>query len=216
MRKLKRGPLPKFSEYHHILLLYIISEEIIGRQALSTRLEIGEGTIRTLIKKLIKIGVIKTSKKGCDLTDKGRKILSNLKDKIQYKPYVEAGTITLGIANASVLVRKSSEKVKSGLEQRDAAIITGAMGASTIIYTKNGPFMPGVKVDKSTSARILVLSEDMSMEIGDVLIIGTGEFKGEAEQAAWAAAYTLLDYDTIGECSIEEKETWIALLTGEI
>lgn len=31
------------------------------------------------------------------------------------------------------------------------------------------------------------------MKKGDVLIIGTGETEGEAERAAWAAAYTVLE-----------------------
>lgn len=193
INKPKKGPLPNYSAYHGIMAFFILGDGPIGRKALAERLAIGEGTARTLIEKLYGLGLVSASAKGCQLTKKGDKMLMDIKKRVSYKPHIAAGPITIGKANVAVLIKRTANMIKSGMEQRDAAITAGTMGASTIILDEGGPRIAMIAADENMQAHIRVLCEDMKMEKGDVLIIGTGETEKEAERAAWAAAYTVLE-----------------------
>ncbi len=193
INKPKKGPLPNYSAYHVIMAFFILGDGPIGRRALAERLDLGEGTVRTLIEKLYGLGLVSASAKGCQLTKRGDKMLMDIKKKVSYKPHIAAGTITLGKANAAVLIKGAANMIKSGMEQRDAAISAGTMGATTILLDEDDPRIPMFTADGRMQARTRVLCEDMKMEKGDVLVIGTGETEKEAERAAWAAAYTVLE-----------------------
>jgi len=189
----KKGPAPNYSAYHVIMAFFILGDGPMGRKALAERLDLGEGTVRTLIEKLYGLGLVSASAKGCRLTKRGDKMLMDIKKKVSYKPHIAAGTLTLGKANAAVLIRGTANMIKSGMEQRDAAITAGTMGASTIVLDESGPRIAMIVADDNMQVRMRVLCEDMKMEKGDVLVIGTGETGGEADLAAWAAAYTVLE-----------------------
>ena len=189
----KRGLSPNYSEFHVIMTLFILGEYPMGRKALAERLALGEGTARTLIEKLQDQGLTCASPTGCRLTKKGNEMLAAFKKMVSYQPKIETGMITLGKANSAVLIRDAAKLIKSGMEQRDAAVSVGTMGASTLILNETGPRVPTITADENMLARMRVLCEDMCMQAGDVLVIGTGETKGEAERAAWAAAYTILE-----------------------
>ncbi|MDI6639465.1 MAG: hypothetical protein QMC77_00620 [Methanocellales archaeon] len=188
----RRGLSPNYSEFHVILTFFILGECPMGRKALAERLALGEGTARTLIEKLQGMGLVRTSPTGCHLTKKGNEMLADFKKRVLYRPKIETGMITLGKANSAVLIRDSAKLIKSGMEQRDAAVSAGTMGASTIILDETGPRIPTITADENMRTRMRVLCEDVCMQAGDVLVIGTGETEGEAERAAWAAAYTIL------------------------
>ncbi len=193
INKPKKGPLPNYSAYHGIMAFFILGDGPTGRRALAERLALGEGTARTLIEKLYGLGLVSASAKGCQLTKRGDKMLMNIKKKVSYKPHIAAGPITIGKANAAVLIRGTANMIKSGMKQRDAAIAAGTMGASTIILDEGGPRIAMIAADENMQSRMRVLCEDMKMKKGDVLIIGTGETGVEADLATWAAAYTVLE-----------------------
>ncbi len=189
----KRGPSPNYSDFHVIMAFFNIGKNNLGRKTLAELLEVGEGTARTLIEKLQDIGLIKASPTGCYLTNKGNKMFEELKKRVSHHPNIDVGYITLGIENSAVLVRDAAHRIKSGMEQRDAAISAGAVGASTLILDETGPRIPMINIDENMQTRMRILCEDVKMKKGDVLIIGTGETKREAERAAWAAACTILE-----------------------
>jgi len=189
----KRGLSPNYSEFHVVMTFFILAENPMGRKTLAGRLDVGEGTVRTLIRKLQDQGLVCASPTGCQLTEKGNEMLANFKKRISYQPKIETGMITLGKANSAVLIRDAAKHIKSGMEQRDATISIGAVGATTIIFDKDGPRIPTITADENMRARMRVLCEDIKMKKGDVLVVGTGETEEEAERAAWAAAYTVLE-----------------------
>lgn len=189
----KRGPSPNYSDFHVAMAFFNIGKNPVGRKTLAERLDVGEGTARTLIEKLQDIGLVRASPTGCYLTKKGNKMLAELKKRVSYHPKIDARHITLGRANSAVLVRDGAHRIKSGMAQRDGAMLAGAMGASTLILDETGPRIPMINADENMQANMRMLCEDVKMKKGDVLVIGTGETKREAERAAWAAACTILE-----------------------
>ncbi len=188
----KRGALPNYSDFHVVMVFFNIGKSNLGRKALAELLGVGEGTARTLIEKLQDIGLVKASPTGCYLTNKGNKMLEELKKRVSHHPKIDVGYVTLGKENSAVLVRGAAHRIKSGMEQRDAAISSGAVGASTLIFDETGPRIPMIDADENMQARMRMLCEDIKMKKGDILIIGTGESEREAERGAWAAACTIL------------------------
>ncbi|UZE92386.1 MAG: hypothetical protein IB616_00785 [Methanosarcinales archaeon] len=189
----KRGLSPNYSEFHVVMAFFLLGKNPMGRKALAERLDVGEGTARTLIEKLQDQGLVSASLTGCQLTEKGNEMLTNFKKRVSYQPKIETGVITLGKANSAILIRGAAKLIKSGMEQRDAAISVGTMGATTILFDKDGPRVPTITADENMRTRLRVLCEDMKMEKGDVLVIGTGKTEEEAERATWAAAYAVLE-----------------------
>jgi Domain of unknown function (DUF4443) len=62
----------------------------------------------------------------------GKEYTSNIK-----KARIEKNELTFAECSFAVLVKKSGHKVRTGMEQRDAAIVTGARGATTILFKKD-------------------------------------------------------------------------------
>jgi len=188
------GPNPSFSTFHFLLAIELIAEKPIGRNKLAHELGIGEGATRTLIRKLKETGLISMSKAGCALTQKGNE-LWNEYQAIVKKTRIEKNELTFAEYNFAVLVKKSGHKVKTGMEQRDAAIVAGARGATTILFKKGLLVFPAVdrnlKRDfpeaSNQIARLLKPQED------DTIIVVSSDDITKAEHGALAAAWTLID-----------------------
>jgi hypothetical protein len=97
----------------------------------------------------------------------------------------------VGPCSHAVLVKGAVELIRSGIEQRDAAIKVGARGATTLVY-RGGRFqMPGVDMEVPEEIRVRLL-EGLDVEDGDVIIVGAGDTPLSAEIGAKAAALDLL------------------------
>lgn len=164
----------------------------VSRFLLCGQLGLGEGAIKTLIRHLKMHGLIKTSKGGTKLTDKGKTLVSGLVTSIPAEIRIPRCSIALGRFNHAVLLRELDFAVKSGIEQRDAAIKTGAVGATTLIF-KDGRFvMPESRtldcLKKESEIRRLFLKE-LKPEERDIVIVGSSnQNKWAAELAAKNAA----------------------------
>jgi predicted transcriptional regulator len=188
------GRSPSFAKAHIVKALEEIGcQESVGRLKLSKDLQIGEGEIRTIIKHLKNEGLIDVSKAGISLSSSGRKLLSRLKAIISEPLEVPSTPLTVGPFNVAVRVTGMRDHVEYGLEQRDAAVIAGAKGATTLIFAKNRLIMPGTNEDltKSNQSALASLSK-LGLNEGDVIIIGSANEKTKAELGARAAALELL------------------------
>jgi predicted transcriptional regulator len=194
--KIAPGRTPYFVEAHLVkALTFIDAEGPVGRVTLSKTLELGEGTVRTLIKHLEKEGLIKASKSGIVLTNMGRKLCSTLRSSISQPMHIPESSLTLGTFNVAVLIKGAADAIKTGLEQRDAAIKVGASGATTLIFSKGKLNMPLVEEDTFSSAPTLrkLLVSKLNPEENDVIIIGSAEDKSTAELGAVAAALETIE-----------------------
>ncbi len=195
--KVAPGREPSFKEAHVIKALEIISgEEAVGRIRLSKELGLGEGVTRTLVKHLKKEGIIKVSKYGIVLSEYGEKLFSDLRSKISEEIEVPPSPLTVGPINIAVLVRDAASVIKRGLEQRDTAIKIGALGATTLIFSRNRLTMPSVEkadVFKGISSIHKMLISKLDPKENDVILIGSGENRRLAELGAKMAAFELLN-----------------------
>ncbi|UCC57641.1 MAG: hypothetical protein JSW14_04465 [Candidatus Bathyarchaeum sp.] len=194
-RKIAPGPAPAFNEAHVVKALEIIGNyRVVGRIRLSKEVGLGEGTTRTLLKHLKNEGITRSSRSGISLSEEGERLFSNLRDKLSEGVEVPSSRLTVGSFNIAILVRDSAQAVKSGMEQRDAAIKSGASGATTLVFTGNRLSMPARADDISVSIPSLYnqLVTKLKPKENDVIIVGSGENRELAEIGAKMAAIRLL------------------------
>jgi len=192
--KLAPGRLPSFAEAHVVIALEDISfQRIVGRMKLAKDLCLGEGEARTLVKHMKNEGLIQISKSGISLSMKGTRLLSSLRTLLSNHVEIPRTSLTIGQFNIAVRVRGSEDSVKYGLEQRDAAIIAGAKGATTLIFGKAELRMPGTGENVSKNNPILLPAlSSLDLKQGDVVIIGSADEKIKAELGAKTAAIELV------------------------
>ena len=191
------GPAPVFSHLHICDALLVIGDEgPTGRLELSRELGIGEGTIRTIIGRLTKAGIITIAEDGCRLTKKGVTLYHRLRDKLSKVQPVDAHELSLDKTSAAIVVKASGGLVKRGVEQRDAAVRAGATGACTLIYKNGAYLMPTGSTDSRLPPNdklARILSELFAPSDNDVLIIASAPKKELAGYGAIAAALTLME-----------------------
>jgi predicted transcriptional regulator len=191
------GPAPAFTYLHVCNALLTIGDEgPIGRLALSRRLGLGEGAIRTIMKHLTQANIISTVREGCMLTKSGNRLYLGLRKKMSKVKPVNAGPLSLDKFNAAIVIRHAASQLKRGIEQRDAAVRAGATGACTLVLRRGEYLMPLSGEDdwrmgpKEPLAQVLERLFDARE--GDVVAIVGATTENIAEQGAMAAALTLL------------------------
>jgi predicted transcriptional regulator len=197
--KIAPGRAPSFNEAQVVKALEIISAYgTVGRIRLSRELGLGEGATRTLLKHLKKEGLTRGSRRGIAFSEYGKKLFSNLRSKISEGIEVPNSHLTVGPFNLAVLVRDTAHTVRRGVEQRDTAIKAGALGATTLIFSRNKLTMPSSEEDvfKGISSVHDMLVSKLSPKENDVIVIGSGENKASAEIGAKMAALKLLRFES--------------------
>lgn len=193
VRQKAPGPSTTFSMFHIFYALELMAAKPIGRNKLAEKLNVGEGAIRTIISRLKDGGLIVTSKEGCRLTDKGAGIWEKIEEIFPKRVEIERTPLTAEY-NYAFLVKNSGHKVKSGIEQRDAAIMGGARRA-VVIVSKNGHLMIE-SVSKSIQNDFPEASKkifkDLKPEENDVIVIAGADNPLKAKRGAFAASWVLL------------------------
>ena len=189
------GPSPSFSMFHLLHAIELISEKTIGRSKLAENLKVGEGAVRTVINRLKDADLVATSKSGCILTNEGSRLLREYKSIVKKKIEIAKNELTLADYNFAILIKDRGHKVRSGVEQRDAAVMAGAKGATTIMFKEGRLKIPSVSDDvakdfPNAANQIVRL---LKPEKNDVIIIGSADSLGKAEYGTLAAAWTFLN-----------------------
>jgi DNA-binding PadR family transcriptional regulator len=191
------GPKPRFEVIDVIQLFFVLGKGVPkGRKSLSQELQLGEGSIRTLLNRLQANNFVVTKRIGCTLTESGRFIYRELTRMITQPKPIDAGPLSQGAWNYIILIRGSAENVRSGLEQRDAAVRAGANGATTLLYLKDRFSLPCVDMDVERmydSNFCDTLRKLLEPRDGDAIIIVGADSARAAERGALSAAlHTLL------------------------
>lgn len=183
------GPLPRFAEIQVERALELIAEYgTIGRKKLAEELSVGEGSVRTILNRLKREGLITSSRKGHTLTPKGRR---KLRMKVEKFVQIDAGDLTVGEVDIATIVRGAASGVKRGIEQRDEALKAGADGATVFVFRRGKLQFPDGFMDiEKGLAKVLI--ETFSPREGDVIVVGSGKDMVKAERGALAAARSLV------------------------
>jgi len=191
------GPSTTFSMFHIFYALELMAEKPIGRTKLAEKLNVGEGAIRTIISRLKDAGLIVTSKEGCNLTDKGLSVWKRFEEVFPKRIKIEKTPLTTSEYNYAFLVKNRGHKVKSGIDQRDAAIMGGARRA-VVIVSKNGHLViesVSNSIEKDFPEAANKILKDLKLENNDVIIIAGADNPLKAKRGAFAASWVLLGSD---------------------
>ncbi len=188
------GPSTTFSVFHIFSALELIAKKPIGRNKLAKKMKVGEGAVRTIISRLRDSGLIATSKEGCVLTEKGISVWQNFESVFPKRVEIKKTALTTSDYSYSFLVKNKGDKVKSGIDQRDAAIMGGARRAIVIVF-KSGRLIidsvsDSVKKDFPEAAGIIL--EKLNPEENDVIIIAGANSPFKAKRGAFAASWVLI------------------------
>ena len=180
------GRAPDYTPAHLLYALSILNERKIGRKSLSEELRVGEGTVRTIISRLSDEGLIMVSRLGISLSPDGVSFFERVRSRLNWGVYPSTD-LTVAENNCVVLISGASSGIRYGVEQRDQALIHGAVGATTLVMVDGEWVMPGTdEVVELTMPKTLVPKD------GDVVIIGSGDDEFTAKLGALSAALQVL------------------------
>jgi len=191
-----QGPSPTFERAHLLLAFITIGESrTIGRGALAKRVGLGEGAIRTILKRLRDDGYMEVNASGCSLTKDGLAAYRALRKLIPGRLRLDSTTLTVGRKQVALLVRGGGGRVGNGIPQRDAAIKVGASGATTYLLRDSRFQIPGDSSDCEKDFPSPVwkkLRRELGPTDGDAIIVCGAEEELLSEIGALSAAITLL------------------------
>jgi hypothetical protein len=185
---------------HVLVTLQLIQERgHVSRHTLCKKLDLGEGTVKTLVKHLKIYDLIETDKTGTRISTKGSKLLSELLLSIPAEMSISTCSVALGKFNYAILIKQMSYVIRSGIEQRDAAIKMNALGATTLVYKDDKFMIPNTNFNALHREQKLhiLLVDSLKPEEGDVLIIGSDNISERAAEfaAKSAALVTIMNHE---------------------
>ncbi len=188
------GPEAKFRIEHVVLaLLKLHRAGRIGRRKLASELGLGEGSVRSLLKRLVSSGLAESSRAGWGLAPSGEELVESLKRFLVGPIRVRAGNLTVSSKDAAVLVRGGERGVTTGLGIRDAAFRAGADGATVLVLRPDAVYFPdGVKCPGDLQKKAREIAKSLKARTGDAIIIGTSKNYVLAELGAISGAINLL------------------------
>jgi len=181
------GRTPDFTAAHILYALSLLRERRVGRKQLAEALRVGEGTVRTILSRLSGEGLIEISRTGVTLSPDGVDFLESIQKELTWGEFPPTD-LTVSEYNLFVLVRNVSDKIRYGVEQRDQALIHGAVGATTLVRSNGLWTLPGTGEDVA----IDFPEQGLKPGDGDVMVIGTGVDAFTATLGAFSAALHLV------------------------
>jgi hypothetical protein len=172
-------------------------EQPLGRYELCQNLSVGEGSARTLLKRLTESGYISPEgKQGQRLTEQGQQLFDEVSKEVPLGLFLDASALVMYESAYANLVRNKGDDVRDGIRQRDEAIIKGgydSAGATTLIMKNGSIVMPPddfqtlIEYERET----LLILESLRTTENDVIIIGSADDPNLAREVAMAAVMTL-------------------------
>jgi predicted transcriptional regulator len=188
------GPSTSFTVFHVFYALELLSQKPLGRNKLAKKLNVGDGAVRTIISRLRSADLIETSKEGCNLTEKGLETWRQFEQVFPKRVEIPKSELSQSEFNYAFLVKNSGNKVKSGIDQRDAAIIAGARKALVTVFKDGHLRIESVSdcIEKDYPGAASRILEELTPEDNDVIIIAGADSALRAKRGAFAASWSLL------------------------
>lgn len=180
------GNIPNFTKID-ILRCFLRFGRNISRQELSRDLELGEGTIRTILEILKSRNLLESTKKGHFLSKKGTEALNEISAALGMPAALNIDDLYKGLSKIGLVVRKApSHSLKELYKLRDTAVKSGAEGAILFrfdgkLYAPESDYTPGMSE----------LEKHFKLGNDDVLVVSFAARKKDAETGALAIAAEL-------------------------
>ena len=191
-----RGPSPAFSSAHILKVLLVLeSEQTMGRITLSKRIGIGEGSIRTIIKKLVDFSVISVdSVGGCHLTELGKTIVKELRCIIVATKPIGLDELGILFPSYALQLRGVTISLSSLTRLRDKSVKSGAEGLMIFVFEGGRITLPMMTEEVSTvyPRTTEALRSAFKLEEGDSILVAFSEEANLAELGALSAALSVI------------------------
>jgi len=190
------GPSTTFTPFHIFSAIELLSKQPLGRNKLAHRLGVGDGAVRTIISRLKDAELISNTKEGCMLTQKGQEVWGQFEQVFPIRSEIPKTELTTSEFNYAFLVKDRGDKIKSGIDQRDAAIIAGAKRAIVLVANQGRLHVASVNQSieqEYPAAAAEILKKVKPQSNNDVIIIVGAETAVKAKTGAFAAAWSLLE-----------------------
>lgn len=178
------GNIPNFTKID-ILRCFLRFNKNLGRQDLARELELGEGTVRTILEILKSKKLLDSTKKGHFLSGKGSEVLNQIYEVISTPKIVTVQNLYLDFKKIGVAVRNVLN-LKELYKLRDIAVKNGADGA-IILKFEDKLYAPKSDYEQNFKE----LEKYFDFKNNDVLIIAFSNEKKHAENGALAIAIEL-------------------------
>ena len=189
---------PAFKPYHAAVALILIGrEQPLGRYELCEKMSIGEGSVRTLLKRLSEANYIEAEgKQGQRLTSKGKSLFDSISQDVPIGLGLNVRRLVMYEYAFANLVKGLSSKITDGVRQRDEAIIQGGYdkaGASTLLLKNGSLVMPpdDFHILIAYEEETLLVIDSLRPREGDAIIIGSADSENLAREVSMAAVMTL-------------------------
>lgn len=176
-----------FSIPHVFRALQLLSnEKFVSRATFGREINMGEGAVKTLILHLKEANMVDSTKSGTFLTEKGQKFIKQIQKVLPKECTIKKSKVIQGKFNHAILLRKYSHLIKTGLEQRDYAVLYGSSGCTTILFKNNRFVFPGDEKDcfRNDLFTKKTLLEKLTPQEEDVIIISSSSDPFVAEISA--------------------------------
>ncbi len=188
------GPSTSFTVFHIFYALELIAQKPLGRNKLAKKLNVGDGAVRTIISRLRNAGLIETSEEGCSLTEKGLEVWGQFEQVFPKRVEIPKTELNGSEFNFAFLVKNSGQKVRSGIDQRDAAIIAGARKALVIVFKDGHLRIESASdcIEKDYPKAACQILKELTPEDNDVIIVAGSDSALRAKRGAFAASWSLI------------------------
>jgi DNA-binding transcriptional ArsR family regulator len=189
---------PAFGPHHAAVALILVGrEQPLGRYELCEKMSIGEGSVRTLLKRLTEAGYIEAEgKQGQSLTSLGKTLFDQVTRDIPVGLELDLGGLVMYECAFANLVKRKARQVTDGIRQRDEAIIQGGYntaGASTLVHRGGKLVMPpgDFHILLEYERETLLILDSLRPEEGDAIVVGSADTPNLAREVSMAAVMTL-------------------------
>jgi hypothetical protein len=193
---------PAFKPYHAAVAIIMIGrEEPLGRYELCQNMSVGEGSVRTLLKRFTESEyIVPEGRQGQRLTSKGKTLFDQISRDIPNGLFLDIGPLVMFDKAFANLVKGKAGIVTDGVRQRDEAIIQGGYGkagATTLIHKNGSLIMPPGEyhVIVQYEREGVLIIDSLRPRDGDVIVIGSSNDQNLAREVSMAAVMTLFNED---------------------
>ncbi|MFQ5782948.1 MAG: DUF4443 domain-containing protein [Nitrosopumilus sp.] len=138
----KKNKILTFGPEHVFKSLQLMTaQKYVSRATLCIELELGEGSVRTILLHLKKSGYIDSIKSGNFLLKKGLDLIKKLQKSISAECRVPDGFFNSKYSYA-VLLKDFANQITDGMKERDDAIRSGVFSSITLIFRDNHFVIP--------------------------------------------------------------------------
>ena len=175
------GNTPNYNKFDIVRCFLNINEKK-SRAVIKQELELGEGTIRTILDILKQKKLILSTKAGHSYTAKGKQVLKQFKEQIEIHEEQPKMGMFMDFVKVALLYQNQENK-ELGIRERDIGIKNGA--ESVLLFkVKDGKLvMPN---NEDSGYKFEHLEEMFELKENNVLIITMAETKRDAENSALA------------------------------